>query len=466
MAPRLLPALLLLAACNTDSIVNKVDRKLTVSPGLVDFDTVPLGSSSTATIKLTHTAGGDIDVVSFEIRDVEGSEFSTDATPMTIPTEGEEEITVSYAPAELGYHLSQLVIYTNEETDSEHVVDLRGHAGTSDIVVTPALLDFGPVDPGDTATGYVTLDNVGDVDVSLDAAGFDPLFASPFSLPATIAAGGSLDFPITVTPIDDSATFGNALLAFTGAEDVDIDLRVNACVDGDPNIYDADGDGWTSCGGDCDDTDADSHPGGIELCDAVDQDCDTVLDNDTECYDDDGDGFTEEDGDCVDSNDQISPRSNEDMANGIDDDCDGIVDLGTSDSDGDGFSEAAGDCEPFEATIYPGATEVADGSDNDCDGLTDEGTNVYDDDGDGTSELGGDCDDTDASINPGASESANGVDDNCDGTLDEGTTWADDDSDGWSERGGDCDDADLTINPGAREVTGDGIDNDCDGSAE
>ena len=95
-------------------------------------------------------------------------------------------------------------------------------------------------------------------------------------------------------------------------------------------------------------------------------------------------------------------------ADGIDNDCDGTVDEGTTnyDDDGDGMSEAAGDCDDTDDTIYKGAPETADWQDNNCDGTVDEGTKNYDDDGDGYSELGGDCDDSDASIAIEASESS------------------------------------------------------------
>ena len=67
--------------------------------------------------------------------------------------------------------------------------------------------------------------------------------------------------------------------------------------------------------------------------------------------------------------------------NGIDDDCNGVVDDGT-DFDGDGFGackdccEIASDCKGFDpATIYPGAYEMqGDGVDNNCNGEVDEST--------------------------------------------------------------------------------------------
>jgi len=135
------------------------------------------------------------------------------------------------------------------------------------------------------------------------------------------------------------------------------------------------------------------------------------------------------------------------------------------DLDGDGYDPAQGDCDDGDDDVYPGALELANGIDDDCDGDTDEDTAVSDDDGDGTSEDEGDCDDGDAAVHPAAEEQANYRDDDCDGQLDEGTVNADDDGDGISEALGDCDDGDGGVFPDAPELC-DGVDNDCDGALD
>jgi len=237
--------------------------------------------------------------------------------------------------------------------------------------------------------------------------------------------------------------------------------------------FDADGDGFTTCENDCDDTDAAINPDAAEVCDICENDCvDTDaainpdaaevcdgIDNDCdgdidEGFDADGDGFTICENDCADTDAAINPDAAE-VCDGLDNDCDGVIDEGY-DADGDGFTICENDCVDTDAAINPDAAEVCDGLDNDCDGVIDEG---YDVDGDGFTTCENDCVDTDAAINPDAAEVCDGIDNDCDGVIDQGY---DVDGDGFTTCENDCADTDAAINPGATEVC-DGLDNDCDG---
>jgi hypothetical protein len=244
--------------------------------------------------------------------------------------------------------------------------------------------------------------------------------------------------------------------------------------------------GYSAEGTDCDDADAEVHPGAEEWCDGLDNDCDEQIDEDIEYADwyadVDEDGY----GDPTSSiNDCQQPS---------------------------GYIADDQDCDDGDATINPDADEYCDGEDNDCDGGTDEAdaldasTWYSDGDGDGYGDAGGkgtvrcaagsgevldntDCDDSRDDVNPGGTEICDGdADEDCDGLVDDAddstdpssmSTWhPDGDSDGYGDAGSsldacsqpsghiadgsDCDDSDAEINP-AMEETCNGSDDDCDG---
>ncbi|OFY66506.1 MAG: hypothetical protein A3H98_00420 [Bacteroidetes bacterium RIFCSPLOWO2_02_FULL_36_8] len=310
---------------------------------------------------------------------------------------------------------------------------------------------------------------------------------------------------------------------------------------------------WVSLAGDCNDWDMNINPGAAEICDGMDNNCDSLFDEgiafityyrdwDMDGYGQDAwsenlcmapldSGWAMDGGDCDDSNPSVNPGMME-LCNGWDDNCNSEVDEGLPmdslvsyfrDEDMDGFggpfygnyfcnpglgfSTMGGDCKDWDATTYPGATEVCDGMDNDCNGMIDDGFTdskpyYFDGDNDGFGNDGyviyscsdpdsgfiadgGDCDDMNPMIYPGAPEICDGMDNNCDGKMDDSTCsvttyYRDNDGDGfgnwpenfsfdpgagWSLIGGDCEDWKPNVHPGATEICN-GYDDNCDGDVD
>ena len=223
------------------------------------------------------------------------------------------------------------------------------------------------------------------------------------------------------------------------------------------------------------------------------------------CIDNDDDGYGQGPGctapDCDDTRNDISPLADE-VCNGLDDDCDTRIDDNPIDERRSCETGFVGRCAAGQTVCEGGllscsataatGDDVCDGVDNDCDGLSDE-ENVCDGvaccfldrcegvcdtarrNGDGTCVM---------PLGYASEELCDGLDNDCDGELDEGvelTFYADADDDGFGNPAStvtactlppgcatnddDCNDAVAAVNPDADEVC-DTVDNDCDGDTD
>ena len=316
--------------------------------------------------------------------------------------------------------------------------------------------------------------------------------------------------------IDEGLTFTN-YYADTDGDGYGAGTATNAC---------AQPAGYVTNSSDCNNSNAAVNPAATEICNSIDDDCDTQIDEGVQINyyaDTDGDGygagtatlactaptgFVTTSTDCNNTNPAVNPAAME-ICNSIDDDCDTQIDEGLTftnyyaDADGDGFGAGtatnacaqptgyvtnSSDCNNSNSAVNPAATEICNSIDDDCDTQIDEGltfTNYYaDTDGDGfgagaatnacaqptgyvinntdcndtnaaispttlwylnadgdgyyvstivsctspganyntTGGTAGDCNDTNAAVNDGATEICNGIDDDCDAKIDENSS--------------------------------------------
>ncbi len=245
--------------------------------------------------------------------------------------------------------------------------------------------------------------------------------------------------------------------------------------------------GFSADPSDCNDGDAAVNPSALEVCDSIDNDCDTDIDDSDADVTGQPTWYRDFDGDTYGD-----PAT----------DIDACVAPGSYIADSQ-------DCDDGDVAVNPAATEICDGFDNNCNGDIDDADGgvsgepdwYLDADADGYGDAGEvatactapvgylsddtDCDDGDPNTYPTAPEICDGVDNNCNSLVDDGVstvTWyADTDTDGYGDalntqdscaqpagfiaNSTDCNDADANIHPTATEVCN-GVDDDCDGATD
>jgi hypothetical protein len=187
------------------------------------------------------------------------------------------------------------------------------------VSVLPELLAFPATAPGETS--WLTLQVVDDgaAGVVLDIAADAPFGVDRARLEVPGDATGALEVSFRPTGWDDV----DGTLRLTDAAADAIDVALTGAV-----LRDVDGDGVDAAaagGTDCDDADADIHPGATDTCgDGVDADCAPA--GDFDCDADGFDGAAYGGTDCDDGDPAVFPGAVETGPDDRDEDCDGIVD--------------------------------------------------------------------------------------------------------------------------------------------
>jgi hypothetical protein len=437
-------------ACSSDNEIRLQERQIQTSQSTYDIGIFPVGDRETFPITLQSV--GDAPVLVKSIIAADSDHFvilenwatsDSDADGVKDVTQigrtsSEKDISINFRPDDERTFRSRITILSDDSSALEQTEEgwsiyrttVRGVGSIPCAEIYPSFFDFGKKPAGGSFSQEFTISNCGKEVLTVSAFDFEgsSSFAAGTQPPLYILQGEEQKVRITWIPAaaqepdyresrEDRVTFS----IITNVPDFApaIEIIGNSCNDSIKDEWDADGDFWSVCGGDCDDDRASVYPGATELINNRDDNCD---------------GQTDED----------------------------VLNDFTTDDDGDGYSEEELDCNDFDASIHPNATELPNMIDDDCDGVFDNNTMNFDDDGDGYAERDGDCDDSNDEVQPLQAEVENQIDDNCNGDIDEGFSSFDDDGDGFSEDDGDCDDTSLWVFPSATEDC-DNIDNDCDG---
>ncbi len=198
--------------------------QLTVNPSSMSFGSV-LGSSATQLLVLSNSGGSSLTVSQAAVTGT-GFSLGAPALPLTLDAGQSTSFGVTFTPQSSGTVLGSLSLSWNSALRGNKkrkatTVPLSGTATTSStsgasstapgkLVANPSNLSFGSVQVGNTQTLNAVITNTGGSSATLSqAVATGSGFAiSGLNLPMTLAAGESVTFTATFTPLSGGGATG------------------------------------------------------------------------------------------------------------------------------------------------------------------------------------------------------------------------------------------------------------------
>lgn len=190
--------------------------QMSLSATSLNFQTVVVGQKATQTLTISNSGNAALQITSMSLSSSEYT-ITGPSVPGTIPPSGNAVYTLTFAPTTAGAVAATLNVASNAANAATAIALAgSGEKAFANLVVSPTVISFGNVTLKSTGTQNVTLENTGDVALSLQGvtvsgSGFGYSDLSPgFSL----APNQSVTFQVWFTPkVAGPATATLALLS-------------------------------------------------------------------------------------------------------------------------------------------------------------------------------------------------------------------------------------------------------------
>jgi len=226
---------------------------IAIAPPSYDFGDVTVGSTSAVEVTISNEGTADLELTDGILSDE--TNFSIDLNGGTSPcgdpvppiAPGSNcTVSVEFSPQTEGAFPATISVTSNDTTNSPLIVDITGNGvlgPAPNLAVTPASVDFGEVNVGDTPAVEVTLSNTGTDNlvvsgISLDNAAVYSLDETGGSNPCgsltpTIVASDNCTVDVIFAPAEDGGPFNATVTIDSNTPSVDVPLTGTGFLDTD-----------------------------------------------------------------------------------------------------------------------------------------------------------------------------------------------------------------------------------------
>ncbi|MGB3097383.1 MAG: choice-of-anchor D domain-containing protein [Candidatus Deferrimicrobiaceae bacterium] len=227
---------------------------ISVAPPSKDYGDVTVMSSSSQVFTISNGGGADLvlsdgvlsDMTNFSLSLNGGTNPCGDVEPLTIGALDNCTVSVAFIPQDVGTFPATITITSNDTTNSPLIVDLTGNGvlgPAPNLAVTPAIVDFGEVNVGDTPAVEVTLSNTGTDNLVVSGIALDNAAVYSLdetgglnpcgSLTPTIVAGDNCTVDVIFAPAEDGGPFNATVTIDSNTPSVDVPVTGTGFLDTD-----------------------------------------------------------------------------------------------------------------------------------------------------------------------------------------------------------------------------------------
>jgi hypothetical protein len=203
-------------ALDASTPVAQSSSGLVATPAVVDFGSVPVGTTAVRTNTVVNTSRSPI-VITQTQTGTSAFTITGQKLPLTLAPGQRTVLQIAYSPRSGGMSQSRVLLAGNQGRFSTTFM-LRGAAILGNrIKLTPASISFGGVPVGKTETQSATVSNGGQTPITVTriAATGKGFSLTGRSLPLTLQAGESTSIGVSFTPASSGATSGAIIVVGT-----------------------------------------------------------------------------------------------------------------------------------------------------------------------------------------------------------------------------------------------------------
>jgi hypothetical protein len=187
---------------------------ITVTPPQLDFGSVPAGGGANLQLTFGNTGTAPLTVTALTVNNARFSVVSP-AAPFTVAPGAQQDGTLRFSPTAAGAQQGSFTIVSNDPTRSRITVALAGTGAAAPadapaITVSPAALEFGPVNVGQTKDLSAAVSNTGRAVLTVSALTTDNArfaIVSP-AVPFNVPAGAQQNAAVRFSPAAAGAQQG------------------------------------------------------------------------------------------------------------------------------------------------------------------------------------------------------------------------------------------------------------------